>query len=335
MKGSKWICCVLALVLLLGGILPLQAYAIDHIDEDRLCSLEITSKYNAGEENEINLVGAEFKLYRIATPDIQCNLTATDDYAKFLENGGWDLNNLKNSSESKPGEKTWQDLNEALMKAVLGNKNLKPDEVGYTDDNGVAKFTNLPQGLYLILGSPHTQDKVTYEQNPILLMSPDRFSGESWTYDRVGELGIKNKPGIAKNALRVEKIWDDHDNAANLRPETLTIHLVCEDDPSLNDTITLPDKDGKWEYTWQLEYGHTWYVYEETEGMEERYYVCKDPVQGTDGTTLIVWKITNKYVPPKLPQTGQLWWPVPVLLSLGLLCLLVGMLRRRGEKHEA
>lgn len=37
-------------------------------------------------------------------------------------------------------------------------------------------------------------------------------------------------------------------------------------------------------------------------------------------------------VPPvkkKLPQTGQLWWPVPVLAGFGVLFLLIGFLRRR------
>ena len=33
----------------------------------------------------------------------------------------------------------------------------------------------------------------------------------------------------------------------------------------------------------------------------------------------------------KLPQTGQLWWPVPVLLAVGLLFVILGLLRRRGN----
>ena len=36
----------------------------------------------------------------------------------------------------------------------------------------------------------------------------------------------------------------------------------------------------------------------------------------------------------KLPQTGQLWWPVPVLLSMGLLFILIGLIRRRGYRNE-
>ena len=33
---------------------------------------------------------------------------------------------------------------------------------------------------------------------------------------------------------------------------------------------------------------------------------------------------------PNLPQTGQLWWPVPLLICAGLLFVIVGLVRRRG-----
>lgn len=38
--------------------------------------------------------------------------------------------------------------------------------------------------------------------------------------------------------------------------------------------------------------------------------------------------------PGTLPQTGQLWWPVPLLLCAGLFCVSVGLLRRRGDHRE-
>lgn len=36
----------------------------------------------------------------------------------------------------------------------------------------------------------------------------------------------------------------------------------------------------------------------------------------------------------KLPQTGQLWWPVPLLTCAGLGCIAVGLLRRREARDE-
>ncbi len=34
----------------------------------------------------------------------------------------------------------------------------------------------------------------------------------------------------------------------------------------------------------------------------------------------------------KLPQTGLLWWPVPVLICLGVVCLIIGALRRKNDE---
>ena len=36
----------------------------------------------------------------------------------------------------------------------------------------------------------------------------------------------------------------------------------------------------------------------------------------------------------KLPQTGQLWWPVPLLSCAGLGCIAVGLFRRREDRNE-
>ncbi len=34
----------------------------------------------------------------------------------------------------------------------------------------------------------------------------------------------------------------------------------------------------------------------------------------------------------KIPQTGQLWWPVPVLAFAGLVSLIIGLRRRSGSR---
>ncbi len=37
---------------------------------------------------------------------------------------------------------------------------------------------------------------------------------------------------------------------------------------------------------------------------------------------------------PKLPQTGQYWWPVPMLIAAGLLLIIFGLIRQRSEDYE-
>ena len=45
--------------------------------------------------------------------------------------------------------------------------------------------------------------------------------------------------------------------------------------------------------------------------------------------------ITNhRETTPGLPQTGQLWWPVPLLAAAGLVCLILGVLSRKRSRHE-
>lgn len=38
---------------------------------------------------------------------------------------------------------------------------------------------------------------------------------------------------------------------------------------------------------------------------------------------------------PQLPQTGMLWWPVPLLVALGLVLIVVGCVLRKGERYDA
>ena len=70
---------------------------------------------------------------------------------------------------------------------------------------------------------------------------------------------------------------------------------------------------------------------------EYQYEVTSQPK--TDLEREVPTKPTSPATPPssgggKLPQTGQLWWPVPVLTCGGLGCIVVGLLRRRRDGDE-
>ena len=96
-----------------------------------------------------------------------------------------------------------------------------------------------------------------------------------------------------------------------------------------------------WRYIWEnLDDRSTWTLVEE---KVDGYTVSIT----REGVTFVV---TNTYVPetpntppptepgkpdqPSLPQTGQLWWPVPLLLVGGLLLVVIGLIRRRGIADE-
>lgn len=329
MKACKVLSCLLVLVLLLGSLLPIQAQAIDLIDLTARGSLTITAVYG----DTTPLKGAAFRLYRVATPDEQCHLTST---GKF-DLTGVDLNKLDQAG--------WEELAGDLEEQV--NENMTADYGGkpgdpVTNGEGVVTFSDLELGLYLVLGVPHKQDLLTYEQDPVLVMVPNRnMTGDdidSWHY----QVSVKGKPVTAKDSLEVVKLWDDKNDAAHKRPGSITVYLLkngkrVENVPGIQSPVVL-NKHNNWRYLWEnLECGVTWAVEEDTSGLAGLNYVAGKPVRDDKGTDHIIYTITNKYSPPppKLPQTGQLWWPVPVLLSAGLLCMLVALIRRRGEKDEA
>ena len=128
--------------------------------------------------------------------------------------------------------------------------------------------------------------------------------------------------------VEVEKIWEDGGHEKE-RPAKIQVHLLC--DGKVYDTVTL-DAGNQWKYLWtDLEIGHEWKV-EESSALP-RYSVR---VAQSGGKFTVV----NTYGPPEtppgeiLPQTGQLWWPIPVLLCAGLLFIVLGLYTGKRNDDE-
>lgn len=283
---------MLLAVVMLTGLLPLAAHAIDLIEEGRKCSIEITFRFGEkdGEKN-VPLEGAEFKLYRVATPDAQCHLTATEAFKSLT--GHVNLNQMKNENND------WETLATKLAADVKA-ADMAPDYAVRTDENGRALAGGIEQGLYLIFSEPLVQDHGTFVHLPVLIMAPYRNQDtnkndgdiDSWQYDRIS---LQGKPMEAKNKLKVRKFWKDSNNAAHLRPENLTIYLLANG--RVYDEVKLPHQ-GKWEYQWEnLPYGPIWSVREDTAKLEKIPYECGVPQESSAGDWLI-WTITNRYTPP-------------------------------------
>lgn len=126
-------------------------------------------------------------------------------------------------------------------------------------------------------------------------------------------------------SVEVEKVWDDK-GYENKRPTEIEVLLLC--DGQVYDTVVLKASNN-WSYTWHdLEEGHNWTVSEKSKSAGYTTVITQNGGRFT---------IINTYKPtppgePKLPQTGQLWWPIPVMVGLGLVCYLIGFLRRKARK---
>ena len=122
----------------------------------------------------------------------------------------------------------------------------------------------------------------------------------------------------------VVKIWDDR-GYEDRRPGAVRVTLL--QNGAAYDTVTLSAANG-WQYTWENlpqydNYGEiTWTL---------REAAVSGYVSGVrqNGHTFV---LTNTPERQKLPQTGVLWWPVPVLAAAGLALLVAG--RLSGKKKD-
>lgn len=251
--------------------------------------------------------GAEFALYHIANISEYGEITLTDDYSNY----GVDL-------ESE---------NSALtLAAYITNDNIKPLATAETNEDYIANFENLNQGIYLILGSTKVVDDVRYTALPVMVSLPFEDTDGALIWDLEVNAKYEKLPLDGDTEISVLKIWKDEVNQ-NSRPKEISIDL--SKDGKKYDTVVL-NADNNWKHTWEnLDKGSQWLV---TESVVPEGYEVNIQQNGNSFVVTNTYKKvdtpTNPSV-PKLPQTGQLWWPVYVLVFTGLCFIIVGVNRRR------
>ena len=296
--------------------LPGDALAAGNIDLTRSHSLTLTAVFDS-----TPISGMQFDAYLISSVDEHGELTVID---RYKEKYGDALDNRGQNDDR------WQAMAQVLEREIILDANLKPTRSAVTDADGVALFSDIPMGLYLILGSTVEKNGYVYSTSAFFVMLPKQeLSSNTWNYHVVANVKPGKEP--VKADYEVIKVWED-DCHRDQRPNSITISLIC--DGKVYDTITLPH-NGAWSYTWKnLETNHQWTVTEKAENGHQ------DPDVRREGNTFIVTNTCNRPTTPTqsgkptLPQTGQLWWPVPVLIAAGLLFVVIGLLCRRGASNE-
>ena len=333
MKRIKCLAATLLSVLAVFLLLPLQALAAGSIDLNRDVSLTISYQ-----DGNTPLVGAEFDIFLVATVDEYGELTTTKDFAQFNVN-------IRGKTDE-----AWRTLASTLEGYVLRD-GIAPTDSGKTNGEGYVSFPtagkSLKAGLYFVLGHRHTQNGCRYDPAPFMVMLPGLDKENNiWVYDvtvnaKFDSSPIPDKPDDYKIDRKVLKVWAD-DGHEKDRPKEVIVQLLC--DGKVYDTVTL-NAANNWRYTWTaLDDRYTWTIVEkELEGYT---------VEVTrEGITFVVTNTCNENNPnepttpvtpdepsapttSKLPQTGQLWWPVPVLIAVGMLFVVIGLVRRRGTIDE-
>jgi len=252
----------------------------------------------------------KFELFKVADIDKHTNLTLTEEFASLPV----DL--------TAPDSSVWEDLVDEAESCVASG-GLTADYSAVTEEDGIARFTDLSVGLYLLRGNSYVVNHDVYKPQPYLIMLPGLTeSGER-------EYFMFSVPKYSKSDelrdVKVAKRWVG--GTAETRPQEITVILYCDD--AEYETVVL-SAENNWQYTWSdLNAKNNWTV---SEVAVEGYTTT---LEG-DGYSYEI--INTAPEPPhkpegNLPQTGLVWWHIPVLAAAGIVFCLAGLLivRKRGK----
>lgn len=304
------------------------------------------------------ITGASFHVYHVADVAADGSYIVKDAFQAYPID-------LIHSTQEE-----WQQL-ATTLKGYVWKDNIPQLDTGKTNANGTLTFpsegVSMKPGLYLVLGDTRTNGYYTYYATPFLICLPGL--NESGIQDQYHVTVVPkyrydydppSDPSPSPITRKVMKVWND-EGYETLRPEIIYVYLLRDGQEYERTQLNYRNN---WRHTWKgLERGYDWTVVEE--------HVDGYTVNVTqEGVTFVV---TNTYQPglPKdpndphtpttpgqeipeeyeewfhvlgvtdesgnlmiLPQTGQLWWPVPVLVCLGLVCMLISAICRRNAYED-
>ncbi|MEE1086572.1 MAG: Cna B-type domain-containing protein [Schaedlerella sp.] len=238
-----------------------------------------------------------------------------------------DLKLLEDAPEQMTADK-WRTLSVTLESYVYSHK-LKANFSKMTDEEGNIVCA-VEEGLYLLIAEGKMYGNDFYTPPANLAAVPNMDVDGKWQNQIVLDYSSKVDITPVIEQYTVQKIWAKDEDSKKDRPEKIVVDLYMDKEKKPYDTVTL-NVDNNWKYTWEeLPAGHKWTASERE--VPEHYQVSVEE----EGNII---SITNEYTgpevppPPNIPQTGQLWWPVPLLAILGTVFFAIGWARRRdGEK---
>ena len=261
--------------------------------------------------------GVSFAVYRAAERDSK---------------GGYRLTQaFEDSSVSVLGS-GWLDT-AATLAAYTARDQIKATATKRTD-GGSATFDGLDEGLYLVIGAAFSSG--SYTDTPVPFLVEIAGTGTVTVhvkYDR--EYGGGDAGEDVYASYTVEKVWKH--NGEQPRPQSVTAPLMRNG--KVYESAVLEEANG-WRHTWKdLNTSDVWQI---TEAEVPEGYTVSVSRSGRNFTVTNTWgtpvdpaEPVNPTVPvdpadsvtptepdgPRLPQTGQLWWPVILMLCCGAVML--------------
>ena len=297
MRKLKKLCVSLLIALAVSIVPVMSVLGFDMPDPDRPVSLTMTLKSQGDEVRYAS--GAEITLYKVASCGISggaVRYTLTGDYASS-----------KISLEGKITQSMIDDLVKYTDEHGISGITKK------TDNGGKIIFDGLENGVYLVSATSLPEGFTSFVPFMYFLPYFDEDTSE-WVYDGVAEPKISYYPPVK---VTVKKVWNDDGKS---RPESVKIELSNED--GVYETVKL-NSANNWRYEWtNMRADKKWSVKEIDVPAD---YKATYASSGFDFT------VTNT---SQLVQTGQVSWPVPVMVFAGAFLICAGILIKLPGKRK-
>lgn len=310
-------------------------------------------------EEEKPIADVEFKVYQLATFESGYNFNWNPSFEQYHVTvpSDWNSTQLNNMAST--------------LAAYASRDNIAATYTVKTGIDGKFSIAALPQGMYLIVGSSHSVKNggttTTYTPVPALVFFP-YFDPVTQKNSMEASIEVKHTTSSVTDTIsrHVLKSWDDAGYTSN-RPDSISVDLLR--DGTIVDTVILSPSNN-WRYTWKdLEGGHNYQVvesnvfgrYTTSTRLEGGTWVITNtydappvrpnplPDPETPLTTIPTQPpILSEYpfeptveiddpAPPlseKIPQTGQLLWPIPYLAVAGVASLVLGFYGKRKKEDD-
>lgn len=292
------------------------AQALSSIDGNKTISLSINHIYN-----ETPLENVNVKLFKVGKFNLDGEFTIEDKFKTYPI----DLDKINRPTN-------WTELADTLQ-SYIGVDNINEDYNSNTNKEGIANFTSIDKGLYLAICEDSILENKIIKAKPFLISLPSKdLSTDEYIYN-VDSKTKNDSFEDEKVDITVQKVWENEEDKSK-RPEYITINLYK--DNKEYDSVKL-NEENQWKYTWtNLSRKNEWNIIEID--INKNYNVTYEKY---DKKIII----TNTYKPStevkpqepdkndKLPQTGMLWWPVPILLFTGMTFICIGIITGRKNNN--
>ena len=275
--------------------------------------------------------GMELSLYRVT--DYEDSFTLTEKFQNYQV------------SLDQKDQDGWKGVARTLAD-YIGRDGIEADAVTKSGSDRSARFEYLSRGLYLVSAKEiEVQENGKtriYTPQVSLVALPDSTQEDPYNIEVFLKYDDREKPEGSRTRVHVLKVWKQ-DREEN-RPASVQVELLRTDSKGKTTVVDrqILNSENQWSYTWEdLSSQVRWSV---TEQKVPSGYTVSTSQQGS---TVVLTNTAEETggsgdggnnpgnTGQKLPQTGQLWWPIPLLMLAGVMCLLAGkVLRRSGDEKK-